>query len=69
MALFHSFYCRFKDRALGSIFAKKKKVRELIRHFVKKKKILKLIVEFSFCLLSFLTQATEKLMSNKKIYT
>lgn len=68
MALFHSFYCRFKDRALGSIFAKKKKVRELIRQFVKQK-ILKLIVEFSFCLLSFLTQATEKLMSNKKIYT
>lgn len=39
---------------------KRKKVRELIRHFVKKK-ILKLIVEFSFCLLSFLTQATEKI--------
>lgn len=35
---FTLFTADFKDTALWSIFAKKKKVRELIRHFVKKKK-------------------------------
>lgn len=60
MALLHCFTADFKDRALGSIFAKKKKSKRTYKTFCKKK-ILKLIVEFSFCLLSFLTQATEKI--------